>query len=200
MNKRKLLWLFQLGEPLRHSRALKSHGQDLPVPPSIAMTVLAEKCTGHGEANRRLLILPYPIGFVYLGIYDLRGHTPWVWILTLCMHHTLGSFVDSSAKERNLPSCTRKINLPIPANYLKTSNTSLKGKKKIRSNSLVAKGLALQVPESHVGADLCPGCSFSHLAPSLWPRKAVRNGPKPWDHAFARETQKRFLAPDFESA
>ena len=41
------------------------------------------------------------------------------------------------------------------------------------------------------------GSPASHLAPCLWPGKAVKDGPKPWEPAPVQETRKKLLAPGF---
>ena len=66
--------------------------------------------------------------------------------------------------------------------------------------SLAAKVLALNAPESHMGAGSNPGGSTSHPAPCLCPGKAVEDGPKPWDPAPVWETRKKLLVFDFISA
>ena len=53
---------------------------------------------------------------------------------------------------------------------------------------------SLQALGSHMGASSFPGYSASHLAPCLWPGKAVEDSPKPRDPVPAWETRKRFLA------
>ena len=51
-----------------------------------------------------------------------------------------------------------------------------------------------------MGAGSCPGCSTSLLAPCLWPGKAVKDDPSPWDPALTWDTQKKLLAVDFGTA
>ena len=54
--------------------------------------------------------------------------------------------------------------------------------------------LHLQVPGSHKTSGLCPGCSSSHPAPSLWPGKAHENGTKFWDlHSCGRPRRSSWI-------
>ena len=63
---------------------------------------------------------------------------------------------------------------------------------------LAAYVLILNMPEFHMGATSYPGsCPTSHPALCLWPRKAVKKGPKPWDPAPMWETQMKLQAPGF---
>ena len=61
---------------------------------------------------------------------------------------------------------------------------------KAQRGGLVAKVLALNTPGSLMGTGSNPGIPASHPAPCLWPGKAIKDGPKPWDSASLWETQK----------
>ena len=50
-------------------------------------------------------------------------------------------------------------------------------------NSAVVKVLAFCMPGSHMDAGSNPGQPASHPAPCLWPGKAVKDGPNPWNLA-----------------
>ena len=50
-----------------------------------------------------------------------------------------------------------------------------------------------------MGAGSKPGVPASHPAPCLWPGKAVKDGPKPWDPAPVWKTWRNLLTLDFES-
>ena len=69
-----------------------------------------------------------------------------------------------------------------------------------RRGSLVPRVLTLHTQGSHMGVGSNPGSPTFHLGPCLRPRKAVEDGPKPWDPAPMWETWCRLLAPGFRSA
>ena len=73
----------------------------------------------------------------------------------------------------------------------------LKSSHGVQCNSIVPKALALNVLGSHMGADSNPGGPVSHPAPCLWPGKAVKNGPKPWNPAPVWDTRRKFLDAGF---
>ena len=64
----------------------------------------------------------------------------------------------------------------------------------------VVKVLALHAQDPMLAPVLIPAATLSHPAPCLWPRKAIKDGPKPGDPAPMWEIQKKFLALGFGSA
>lgn len=64
----------------------------------------------------------------------------------------------------------------------------------------VSSSSNLQETGSYLGACSCSSSSMNHFTTCLWSRKVVKNGSKPWNHAFALETRKTPLVPRFKSA
>ena len=59
-----------------------------------------------------------------------------------------------------------------------------------RQGGLAAEVLTLSTPGSLMGADSNPRGPASHPAPCLWPGKAVKDSPKPWNPVPPWETWK----------